>query len=477
MQLHLQQPGGSGDTISILQAPLPRGVTTLLLAALLVAAALLYRGRFVQHDLLADDFQFVTPAQSWSGTWESLATPHSVHFCPLFRLLTGAVVSLASRPSELRLVLVPPTLAVFFLMLVAVYAFLERETETPLAGLLGVIVMGFSSNLGDTVAWYSSSQAQWSFLFLVLTLLAAQRYRMAGGVLALGAVAVLSLLAPCWWTMGVVAGPTAGLYLYATVAGTRMRRMMIAVVPLIATIAYLTLVVLLELWGSAVQRFQLVPTLYQVLRGTVETLVLRNGGIALDPWSLEKWLVYSIIVSAVAIWWFLRGSRRQLLWLGIGLWLMSYGIVYGYSEAYGADRGGRYQIASQFALILFICGGLKTPASSGGRLTLRDALVVVALGTLFWLTHHRAIAQKLELQRSPFQAMQLGQLELIADAARREGIGLDVLREAIGPFKIQGAHPGFDGLTLVEKSIPPTTDPDRSLSVAEVRQRIKVLLE
>ncbi len=460
-----------------LDVVLPRGAVTVLVAVLLLAAVFPYQGRFRQYDLLIDDFLYVEKSRDWPSTWQSLAEPHSVHLCPLFRLLTGFAVSFAAQPSQLRLVLVPPTVAVFCLLLLAVYAFLERETESPLSGLIGMIVLGFSSILRDTVAWHSSSQAQWSVLFVVLNLLAAQSYRIKRGGWRLMPVAVLALLAPCWWSIGIIAGPAAALYLILTLPGPLAARLRVAVLPVTATLLYLAAYFWIGAGRVAPARFQGLGALYEALRGTIETMVLRNCGLELDPWTFGKWMVYELIVSVIAFWWFWRGARRQLSWLGISIWIMSYGLIYGYSEAYGIHHSGRYQVAAQLALVLFLCGGLRNNSRPDLRLTIRELLVVLLFGSLFWSLHSGAISQGLEPQRARFQAMQLGHLELMADEARRNGIGMDLLRSAMGPFPIDGAPDDFDGLILIENSLPATTEPGRRESVDAVRQRMKRLLE
>lgn len=110
-------------------------------------------------------------------------------------------------------------------------------------------------------------------------------------------------------------------------------------------------------------------------------------------------------------------------------------------------------------------------------MSVRDTLIVVLCATLFWCTHRYSVALTLEPQRFPMQAMQLGQLELILAEARRQGIGMDLLREAIGPFRIEGSLVNFDGLSLLEASLPATTPAGEQMSSSALRARINQLLE
>ena len=446
------------------------------LVSLVIASVLLYRKRFLYYDLQEDDFTFAYAARTWQTTWESVTVPFLVHFCPLFRLLTGLLVSLASRPAELRVVFVPPMVAVLCLLLISVYAFLERETGRPLAGMLGVILFGLSSNLADTFAWYGSSGAQWSVLFLILTLLSASLYQTSGSGWALLSTYVLSFLAPCWWTIGILAGPSAAIYLLLR-GGPSTRSLRAAVIPILGSLSYFVPVVVLGYWTGASGRFQWLPTIGNTFRGVSEVLVLRNCGLAVDPWSMGKCLVYLLGTLVVATWWFIRGSQRSLMLLGISLCLMSYIIVYGYAQAYNVDRSGRYQLVAQFGLALFIAGGLRKGDMAERGMSVRDTLIVVLCATLFWCTHRYSVALTLEPQRFPMQAMQLGQLELILAEARRQGIGMDLLREAIGPFRIEGSLVNFDGLSLLEASLPATTPAGEQMSSSALRARINQLLE
>jgi hypothetical protein len=456
---------------------LPRAVTLCLLGAALAAALWPYRARFDSFGLVVDDFMFVYEGRNWASTWESLAKPHNVHLCPAFRLFTGAVVSLAERTTDLARVLLPPSIAVLCIVLLAVYVFLEQEIGSAAVALAGTAAMGFTSILWDTVGFYASTQALWSFLFVVLALIAARRYRRSGGIIALGLAIVSSLLAPCWWTGGILAGPVAALYLLLPADATGRRHRWAAMLPIVATSLYVIAVVTTGLWTPTARKFDVVSTATRLLRGTVETLVLKNIGVQLQPWSIEKWFVFGMLIAAVLVWWCLRAFRRSIVALAGFLWLANYVLVYGHQDPNIVDEGGRYHVVAQFALVLLGCAGFRPSPDSFGRLTGREATIVLVFGMMFWCLHREAIVRGNESFHAPRQAMQLGQLELIADDARQHEIGLDLLREAFGPWKIDGTPVDFDGFTLLEDRIPAETRASPRPSAETVRARLEARFE
>src|SRR5205085_321171 len=86
----------------------------------------------------------------------------------------------------------------------------------------------------------------------LLALLAAQRWRQTGSGLALAMSAVWSLLAPCWFASGILAGPLCALYLLPLLRceregdtevkfpfRSRLNQFLLALVPILGTTHFL----------------------------------------------------------------------------------------------------------------------------------------------------------------------------------------------------------------------------------------------
>ena len=197
----------------------PHSSFLLLSGAAFLAALLLYTRPLLQPVLSQDDFQILAQSWTWQKTLDDLWAPNNEHAMPLGRLLTFAVAQLAGRPTALPFAGVLTGVVGLFAAMALTYRFVRRELGHPFYGLTALILFGVSSVYQQAVFWFAASFSVFALAFLLLALLAAQRYRQTGHWRWLLACMAWCALAPCWFATGVLAGPFCCLYLLAPEKG------------------------------------------------------------------------------------------------------------------------------------------------------------------------------------------------------------------------------------------------------------------
>ena len=222
------------------------GVLILGIAACL-AAVILHSRAISRQQMVTDDFQIVIGSWTWDAAYANLWIPHNEHTMPLGRISTWAMIKFAAagRPS---LVAKPATLQGPLALVGGMwllFLFVRRETTSPVLALVAMIVFGVTSVHQQAITWFSASFSILSLDTLLLSLLAAQRWRQRGRAMQLILSTVAAALAPGWFAIGVLAGPLISFYLLLHEVKRRnsWHRRLLAFVPLLGTFAFLAVAV------------------------------------------------------------------------------------------------------------------------------------------------------------------------------------------------------------------------------------------
>jgi hypothetical protein len=484
----------------------------------------LYAYTFWRPSLLQDDFQILAASRTWQRTCANLWVPNNEHAMPLGRLLTFAVVEIAGRPSRFARVAALAGPAALVVGMLLTYRFVRRELGHPFYGLLAMSVFGVSAVYQQAVFWFAASFSVVALDTLLLALLAAQSYRLTGRRQFLFLCALWCAVAPCWFAIGVLAGPLCALYLVFDAlylvfgprplwngeASTRsltlavLQRLLLASVPLIGTAAFLSVslpltgatIVHLEHYriqkADAIQAFQLRKGFLMSLRSVVENLLLGVVGVTDVPVPVPLVVVALLALAAFAVWWWWRAPSKRLLLLGAGLIGASYLLVYSARATWtdGTSLVGvawsRYHLLPQLGLALFLVGGLPPrdgrlfSLSSDGRLTRPQVRFVACLiGVLLLIQLPRGLAATVRIEPLPFdyrtskivppyaQQAALRRVEEIDARCQEYGISADAARRALPWLAVSGAtaqrSPGeFNGWELLKGSDAPRFPETRS---------------
>ena len=437
--------------------PPPSSLLTLTAAAFL-AALLLYARPLLRPVLNQDDFQILAQSWTWQKTLDGLWAPNNEHAMPLGRLLTFAVAQLAGRPTALPFAGVLTGVVGLLFALALTCVFVRRELGHPFYGLTALILFGVSSVYQQAVYWFAASFSVFALAFLLLALLAAQRYRRTGQWGWLLACAAWCALAPCWFAIGVLAGPLCCLYLLPTEGEGRRRGAvgwLLRLTPLLGTALFLTLVLSflapiiqhLEHYDNrgltALQAFQPLVGAWDTVRSLVDNLalgVVGIWGVTVGPFLAPPLLA---LLVAAGFWWAWRSPRRRLALLGAGLIFGSYLLIYSGRATWGYDEvamytatWSRYHLQPQLGLALLVCGGL--PAWEGrwfrldatGRLTAGQArALALLLGVCLLIQAPRGVFGY--YPDNPRQAETLRRIERVSAVCRERRISAEAARAAL----------------------------------------------
>jgi hypothetical protein len=464
----------------------PRYLTLFLIALAVACPLLIYQRRLETFTLVADDFDFVLHALSWDMTLDQLWRPHVSHWCPLFRLLTGILRALAGRLTDLCLTFRLGPICALLLVQMLMFAWARGETDSSFGGLLAAIAMGFTSVYSIAVDYYSASQSLWALAFTLLGLTGCAAWCRAqsrgAAVVAVAAVA----MAPAWWSAGILAGPICSLYLWLRCTNnTGIRRLVVSCAPLAATVSYLAVVQVVA-WqeplipgfgGRATsETFRPLVAVSLTIQSVVEKLLLGNLGVTEPRLNVSQ----AIVLLAAGIFTFSRFTSRQgrsaTLAVAVAFVILGYLLPYsfrGHIEYTYLRAQVWYAVFPQAGWSLLFPAVWKIrPRSDKDRLYFSEALLLAVLAVGLAVLHWPVVWQKGHAFDFLAQRNQLAELELIQAVSTRYGVNHAVLGEAIGPFRVQGSHPWFDGLTLLSQPAQ-----CRNWEVDEVRVRLRRVLE
>ncbi len=486
-----------------LDRPVGIVLTALLILGTLLAPQWLLRDHLEYPALRGDDFAFLMASRSGARPLDHLFEPHNAHVVPAFRLLTAGLARAAGSLGNVATAFSWASSVALGLLMLNVAHLVGWETRRLGPSLAAMALIGVGTVLTTPTRWYAAGQTLWAAQAVVATLLPVQLWRLRGGwwLLALGAVG--AFVAPLFWTGGLVAGPAAAAYLWATRQPAARRA---AVWPLLGTGAAVGFGLILagSDLGSSVQAESVglsAPFLALGLtaQAIVEALVLGLFGLAGSTTPAQALALVSL--AGVAWWASRRGSGpvpNPLEAAGLVMVVLGYGLAFTLRSRfdYANLRELAWYNTIPFAgLVVFLAGWWS---ARRGRLapipgrpqqpTVCEALGLVALVAVLLLLHvPRAQLQLLaqappmlpselktlpipELQRlrariwdedvSGRQRRALIRLEAAAAQARGQGVGRDRLRAVLGRIEVPGwpaAIADRDALDLVD--LPETTAP------------------
>ena len=459
--------------------------------ALLTCAATLAINAYpiIRPLVFGDDYEILVRAWTWERTWKTLWEPQNEHAMPLGRLSTWLLARLAGRPSVLPLLTALQGPLALLAALGLVFLFACREMGHALYGVAAMALFGVSSAYAQAVYWFSASFALPALVMLLLALLAAQRWRQTGRIVWLVCCAVGVALSPCWFALGILAGPLCCLYLLPGFACDGLRpaakHFLAALVPLLGSVVFLAVslprtkdyIDHLDHYGgkSPLESFKPSIGALNTCRAIVDNLVLGVTGVS--GLVCPLWLLpFALVLLAVAgIWWWRHAPCRRLLVLGLGFIFGSYLLIHSaradwYYEAVGMTlpHWGRYQLFPQLGLALFISGGLPTVRlfQADEKLT-RTQFRWLAVGVvvLFLIQLPRGLLQHPDRAEGMLEQQEfLREIESMDARCRQHGIDAATARAALPRLKIWGndKENGWDFLR--------GSDQPRAVTVEEARQ-------
>jgi hypothetical protein len=317
----------------------------------------------------------------------------------------------------------------------------------------------------------------------LLGLLAAQRYRQAGGVVSLGCCLAAVCLAPLWFASGILAGPLCSLYLLWGAWKSGWPRRLSGAVPLLGVaLFFLMLTLLPRSWDrvvhaahygdkTALESFDVGTGLFNTLRGVVDGLffgLVGVSGVTCPP----PWLAAVVLVPLAGVaWWCRRAAGWRLVVLGLALIVLPYLLVFSARADWDYDdvmmftpSWSRYHLFPQAGLTLLLCAGLQgrlgDAAGLGGK---QSRFLAAGIGLLFLVQLPRSL-----LFMTPFDPTQgdtLRSIDVTDTLCREHGVSAALARQALKPLAIPECPPWVNGWEFLRGS-----DRPRPLSVAEARE-------
>jgi hypothetical protein len=468
--------------------PWGRRRVRLLAGLILLTALVLHAPRMAFPMLRWDDFWFLRESWTWSAAWENLWRPINDHAMPLSRVLTRLLVELSGCATALPYVFGLPGPLVVLACMGLLYLFLRRELGSPVYGLVGMAAFGVTSQYEEAVSWYCAIFALVSLAFILLALLAAQRWHQRRRWHSLLACLFWTAVAPSGFGGGVLGGPLVALYLLLPSGGpasptrTRWRwsSLLAALMPLLGTALFLAislprtakLIFHAEHYEgkTVLEAFHPDVALLYSARSLVDNLFLGSfgiSGVTCYPF-LVPFLLAGLLCAGV--WWWRRAPQRRLLLLGLGFIFSSYFLIYGARSEWEYEQmifWSRYQVFSHLGLVLFLAGGL--PRWEGWLVT----------GTGRWAPAHNRIwlttllallliqtPRSLPFWYDPRQHAQLRLVDEVDARCRRDHIDAATARDVLEPMKMINSDENGWGLLR-------GSDDPHPLDPAEVRRLLQ----
>lgn len=453
--------------------------------------------------LYYDDFGILRASWTWRAAWDNLWVPQNEHAMPLGRLTTAALVEAVRRPAVLPRAAALQGPAAVLAGMGLLYLFVRRELGHPFYGLAAMSLFGVSALYQQAVHWFAASFSVLALDTLLAALLAAQRWRQTGRLRYLLLCALACALAPGWFASGILAGPLCCLYLLpdawwgrdpkgstaATLpSGSRLNGWFL--IPLLGTFAFLAVglprtrerILHLEHYQgqTAVEAFRPTVGLWYTCRSVADNLTL--GVIGVTGLGFPAVLAPVVVGGAIGltVWWWRPVRPRRLLYLGLGLILFSYLLVYSARSYWDYDSYGmsgpawsRYHLLPQLGLALIIAGGLPrwqgvycSLAPSGELSRGQAAALGVLLVFLFVPQLPRALLAAPPCD--PGQGQALRRIEEMEARCRRHGIDGETARGTLPPLDVPGTGQGENGWWMLRGSPQP-----RAVTEQEARRLLE----
>lgn len=351
---------------------------------------------------IGDDQQYLEAAQSWHATRSNLLTPYNEHIVVSARITTfGAVVIANMCDAPIENALSATVLVLYAICSWLVFLVGRATLGSDLGGLRTVVLFTYSSTYREVLWWYSAGQWITSLIILLFVLLAVRRYcERGGGPLAL--VCLLSFLAPLAYSISVVTGPIASLWLLVWHRDPRpWQRIVAAVSPSLAAFAgiALTLPILsdrfaapgyAEAGGRGPEQFAWVDGLALSTRMLTDGLVLRSAGVTVPLSETASAAAFVLLIAAATLL-LRRQERLWRYWPCLAMIAMPYLATMPFRSWAGfllLRDWGRYHLFPQFGLALWLAAALSEERDVGGEskrgITVRQALVVAGLAMLLF---------------------------------------------------------------------------------------------
>ncbi|HKB37592.1 MAG TPA: hypothetical protein VKD72_14180 [Gemmataceae bacterium] len=414
-----------------------------LLAGLILLTALVLHAPRVAFPMLGwDDFWFLRDSWTWSAAWNNLWQPINDHAMPLSRVTTRLLVGLSGCAAALPYVLGLQGPLVVLACMGLLYLFLRRELGHPVYGLVGMAAFGVTSRYEQAVSWYCATFMLVSLAFILLALLAAQRWHQRRRLHSLLACMFWTAAAATCFSGGVLGGPLVALYLLLPPSGApapqartgwRWRSLLPPLAPLLGTALFLAVslprtakaILHAEHYEgkTALEAFHPGKALVYSCRSLVDNLFLGSFGIS--GVTCYPFLVALLLMGLLwaAVWWWRGAPHRRLLLLGLAFIFSSYFLIYGARSEWPYEQmifWSRYQVFSHLGLVLFLAGGLPRwegwlVAGTGRWAPAQNRIWLTAL-LAFWVIQ---MPRTLPFRFEPQQHVQLRRLDEIPLAIGR----------------------------------------------------------
>ena len=354
--------------------------------------------------LFDDDFTLLTDCWTWESTKEILWVPFNENAMPplpLARLFDFVLVQLAGPITNLPRVAGLQGPVALLAAMGLVYLFVRREMGHAFYGLAAMILFGVSLKYYEAVSWFAGSFITVTLVLILLSLLAAQSWRLSKRPSRLAWCILFTTAAPFWFAPGILAGPLCCMYLLPQdedletgrqgekekkTVSAGLRVSLSALLPILGGgIALLVLLVMKQVPNPNPNA----PPLLHVFnpfvglvysgRSMVDNLVfgVLSGAGKVCPLELAPFALAAIFLAGA--WWWKRAPRRRLLFVGFGFILLSYWLTYSGRVAFPYEgrlhQWNRYQLLPFLGLVLFVVGGLPSRQGTlfqldpSGRLT------------------------------------------------------------------------------------------------------------
>ncbi len=440
------------------------------LGLVIVAGVALHGERLKEYTLYKDDWSFVAGAltpQRWRASiWQF----HAQHCLPAFRTVTAllcwASPDLPHLPDVLRW---GPILAYVCvgLMLAHVTALL---TGSRLAALTAAGLFSVTSVHAAVLRWYSASVATWSAACLLLAVASWFRFCQRGGLVRALVAAAATVLAPAFWSTGVLVAPVLAVTLgssWCFWAQAQGRRRMVLAIAVSFAVAAGWYVWLQELRGGQPvltdfegrpfrEAFRVELAMVFTLRAVAEKLILGNLSIWDPRLPPVPGVVYGAAAMAAVLWlWRRRRLSAPAVLAGLSMVLFGFGLPYafranvGYAQLRAFDwyaclpQCGAALIAGAIveSFLRFCPGRAPKPA--------RVATLLAGAAVLAWISHRSIIDAMPRSLWFPRQRAQLAELQLVETLAHRMQVSEASLRRVLPHYRLDGA-PRMDGLELLD---------------------------
>ncbi len=465
-----------------------------LLVLLAVAGIAVHQFRLRTYTLYKDDFAFVARSLTFERWRDHFLDFHAQHWMPVFHTITGLLCQMRQSLTDLPVLLRGGAVLAYVLAGLGVGELAYLLCGSRLAACTASLVFWVTSVHASILQWYAASCVSWSIAFTTAALSLWIRYVSRGGLMKGAGAAIATVLAFGSWSAGILVAP---LFLAVLISAPGLvsqpsarRRAMVALLALVVlTAIWIGLLPVVHPSRHAVtdaegrtlgEAMNPVRALEFTFRRLSEQVLFGNLAV-LDP-QLPRLtgVLYGLgLVGTILVLWKKKRLGTAPVWTGLAWMILGFCLPMlfrwrvGYTylrdfDWYGAwpQCGAGLIAAAVVERALRVRPGRAKPPSKA-----RVALLLCLAAVVMFLSHEPIATRRALPLAFPHQRAQLAELELVAHAARQHEIPEEIVREALGPYRIQGAF-AFDGLQLLR--LPQT---GRAWNVEAVRKLLHEVLE